>query len=185
MTRVGAIRFTVTRRSASIVGKLVSQRAKRIPLGKTPLRKLPTAGDKLLKASRRSGNAPEITLWAFTREEGLALAHWLSFLMHPQAVEIARLRKQEERAVRAICLALAERLLAKPGPARQPEDDAQFTVSADDQRSQNTLPVHVEPPDRAYAARLRKRFADYDQLLGTKLNPIPKYIQILIAKKYR
>ncbi len=47
MSQAGTIRLTVKRKDAERVGLLTVRRAKRLPLGHTPLKALPIAGDKL------------------------------------------------------------------------------------------------------------------------------------------
>lgn len=84
MTTKGYRPLTVTRKEAEIVGRLVAQQAKRLPLVNSPLRWLPSAGDKLLKASRRSRDGKEITLWTLSRDEARSLFHWGVLFFHPQ-----------------------------------------------------------------------------------------------------
>lgn len=183
MSKAGVIRLTLNRKDAERVGLLTVRRAKRLPLGHTPLKALPIAGDKLLKAARRDrGTSKEIKIWAMTKEEGRALFHWLAFFFWPEVQTERVLTAAEISSVRSVSLSLAALLLAKPGPKQQSRADSGYVVALHEQRAD--LPARIEPPDPTYAARMRRRIDRIEQLEATKINKLPFYIQLLIAKNY-
>jgi hypothetical protein len=186
MSQAGTIRLTVLRKDAESVGLLVVRRAKRLPLGHTPLRDLPAAGDRLLKASRRKRDgSKEIAIWAMPRAEAKALFHYLSFffwLPWPGDHVDQLLSAGEIGAAKRVLLSIAQLILAKPGPERQAREDAAYVVDAHAQRA--NLPNHVEPPDPTYARRMGQRIRRLEQLEGTRANEIPEYLQILMMKNY-
>lgn len=182
----GTIRLTISSKDAERVGLLVVRRAKRLPLGHTPLRDLPAAGDRLLKASRRKRDGTkEITIWAMPRAEAKALFHYLClffWLPWPGDQVDQLLSAGEIGAARRVLLSIAQLLLAKPGPACQSRDDAAYVVDLHAQRA--TLPNRVDPPDPTYARRMAQRIRRLEQLESARPNEIPEYLQILMLKKY-
>lgn len=186
MSMAGTIRLTISSKDAERVGLLVVRRAKRLPLGHTPLRDLPAAGDRLLKASRRKReDTKKITIWAMPRGEAKALFHYLTlffWLPWPGDHVDQLLSAAEIGSANRVLLSIAELLLAKPGPAPQSRDDAAYVFDLHVQRA--TLPVHVSPPDPTYALRMGRRITRLEQLEGARLNKIPEYLQILMLKNY-
>lgn len=187
MSLAGVIRLEVLRKDAERVGLLVVRRAKRLPLGHTPLRDLPAAGDRLLKASRRkrANGAKEITVWAMPRGEAKALFHYLAlffWLPWPGDQVDQLLSAAEIGSAKRVLLSIAQLLLAKPGPAPQSRDDAAYVFDLHVQRA--TLPLHVTPPDPTYALRMGRRITRIEQLEGARPNKIPEYLQILMIKNY-
>lgn len=165
---------------------LVVRRAKRLPLGHTPLRDLPAAGDRLLKASRRKrDDTKKITIWAMPRAEAKALFHYLVlffWLPWPGDQVDQLLSAGEIGSSKRVLLYLSQLLLAKPGPAPQSRDDAAYVFDLHVQRA--TLPAHVVPPDPTYALRMGRRITRLEQLEGAKPNEIPAYLQALMLKNY-
>lgn len=183
MSAAGTIRLTVNRKDAERVGLLTVRRAKRLPLDHTPLRDLPAAGNKLLKAARRvRDGGDEIRVWTMLRGEAAALFHYLALFFHTSISTERELTSAEIASVRRVSLSIAELLLAKPGPKQQSRDDAGYVYALHKQRA--TLPLRVIPPDPAYAARMGKRIERIEQFEAQKLNELPVYLQILIIKKY-
>ena len=144
MTTKGYRPLTVTRKEPEIVGRLVAQRAKRLPLVNSPLRWLPSAGDKLLKASRRSRDGKEITLWTLSRDEARSLFHWGVLFFHPQT-DPSEITSAECNALKSLIQKIANCLMAKPGPKRMPVEDAEWVVGAFEQRE--SLSVATSIPD--------------------------------------
>ena len=182
MTKKGCLPLSMTKKEAEILGRLVAQRAKRLPLGHTPLRWLPAAGDKLLKAAHRSRDGKVITLWTLTRDEARSLFHWGACFFHPQ-INQAELTAAESNAVKSVLQKIASGLMAKTGPERLPSADAEYVVEAFDQRE--SLPSNINIPDGSQVRKLRRRIDRTNDLLSRKLNEIPVYLQSLIINKYR
>ncbi len=171
--------------STRVVGQLIMTRATRLPLSHTPLRDLPSAGRKLLRAVRgRPSFTRTIKLWNLTKSEIECLFHYLVLYFHPDNDNIELLSTSEREHVREICLDVAEAILAKPGMHRLSRSDAEYVVAIHEQAVNNTLPPHVLPHDPAQVRRIKKRL-DFERMISeTKLSKIPNYLQSLIVKDY-
>ncbi len=171
--------------SARGVGQLIMTRATRLPLAHTPLRDLPSAGRKLLRAARaRPSSTRTIKLWNLTKSELECLFHYLVLYFHPDNDNAGLLDKRQTKYARSVALAAAKVVLAKPGKSRLPRADAEYVIATHEEVIEKTLPAHVLPPDPAQVRKLKKRIDFERKLAGTRLAKIPWKLQILIAKNY-
>lgn len=185
MTAPGVLRLTVPARAARIIGQIVMDRAMRCAIDHTPLRDLPSAGRKLLRAATRNRTARTASPTTMTRQEGLALFAYVSWFLYEEGKALANLTSDEDSAIVEVAYALAVSLRGKPGPAQQSVDDAAFTVDAFDQDARGiALRGAVDRPDVAYVERLRKRLTHRAQSLDAEQKPFTELVQALIAKNY-
>ncbi len=186
MTKKGVIKIELPAGSARTVGQLVMDRANRLPLSHTPLRDLPPAGRKLLKAVRRTNDARRtIKLWTMSREEAQSLFNYLALFFHPQNDNTNLLNPSELEQVREVSLALANALLSKPGRRPLSAADAEYVIAAHEDALRGTLPEHAFPPDPSQARKMRLRL-ERERSLGKRvISDIPIYLQALTARKYR
>lgn len=185
MTKKNVRQIELPAASARGVGQLIMTRATRLPLAHTPLRDLPSAGRKLLRAARgRPSSTRTIKLWNLTMSELECLFHYLAIYFHPDNDNAGLLDECQTNYARTVSLAAAKVLLAKPGQSRLSRADAEYVIATHEEAIEKTLPTHVLPPDPSQVRRLKKRI-DYERALaGTRLAKIPYKLQILIAKDY-
>jgi hypothetical protein len=188
MTKAQTINVQLTPNQARIVGQEILVRIGKSPIPHPKLAMLPDAAKRLIKASRRwsSSSAQRSTvqtLWELPRDEALALFHYISFFFYPmEKKRNLTLPKDTETHFREVALALAERLVAKPGPEKQSDADDQYVLSAHEQSLNGTLPNTVMPPDPGLRSRINKRQMRKSMLLATKINQIPQLLQQLMSK---
>lgn len=188
MTKAQTLSVQISPMQARIVGQEILSRIGNTPIPHPKLKPLPDAAKRLIKASRRwssksAQRSTVQTLWEMPRDEALALFHYISFFFHPmERNRSLNLTTDSEKHFREVALALAERLLAKRGPAKQSDADDQYVLSAHEQSLKGTLPSTVMPPDPGLRSRINKRQKRKSMLLATKVNPIPQLLQQLMSK---
>jgi len=180
LTKPGLIHIEVSRKSAETVGKLVCQRAKRLSVSGTRIDGLHEAGDKLLKASRRTLSAKNIKIWTLTKTEAKSLFHWSVWCRHwPETQD--QFTKKEQSAFDEVLRGLVDSFSKSRGMSI---DDAKYMIDLFGQRDAAPARLLEQIPDAGFVHRLKKRVSRIDRILSTEINRLPPFIQSLTFKKY-
>lgn len=188
MTKPNTIKLTVSIEDAYTVGLLVLGRFRRkIPVH-SALLLAPEAAKRLLnkarqQAKRSSTGVTTVTVPELSKAEATALFYLLAIFFHPESDAENFLKQSEIEKVRSVALALAEKLLAKPGKPAQEMNDDDHDIQAYEQTLRGIFAKNIDVEDPASISRKRKRLARRQKILATPLNPIPTSIQALISKK--
>ena len=128
-------------------------------------------------ANRKRQTRALIVLHTVRRTEARAGFHWLACYRHPDVPD-AYLTTEQQHAVDCVLRALTKALMARPGPSRLTQQEAEQRIreDADPETSDNAPTV-----EKSFINRLKRRRADHNAKLSTPLVRLPAWFLALLA----
>lgn len=189
MSRKGDLApLRLTRTEATLIARLIVERAGRYRLEGTPFEALPEFADCISKAARRSrrGSSDLITMWSVPRPAATAAFHYLALFAHPDASEL--LEGSDFAIVQAVALVLASSLTERRGAERLSALEVEERMEAWRQRQEahrsRDGDAQSQPdtePDERFLRRLAARERSKMAMAAILMHAMPPGVRALLA----